>query len=72
MPYDAAISRANPSCFVFLIDQSDSMNDPAGGSNESKAQALAKVINELLMNLCIRCTVNPREGIRHYYDVSVI
>ncbi|MDW7995593.1 MAG: hypothetical protein RMI91_13160, partial [Gemmatales bacterium] len=68
MPYDAEISRTNPSCFLFLIDQSGSMSDNVGGSPETKAQALARVINELLMNLCIRCTVNPREGIRYYYD----
>ncbi|MCS7016344.1 MAG: VWA domain-containing protein [Gemmatales bacterium] len=72
MPYDAEISRTNPSCFLFLIDQSGSMSDNVGGSPETKAQALARVINELLMNLCIRCTVNPREGIRYYYDVGVL
>lgn len=27
MPYTAEISRTNPSCFLFLIDQSGSMND---------------------------------------------
>ena len=30
MPYSAEISRTNPSCFLFLIDQSGSMQDPRG------------------------------------------
>jgi hypothetical protein len=29
MAYTAEISRANPTCFVFLIDQSASMQDAA-------------------------------------------
>jgi hypothetical protein len=74
MPYQAAISRDNPSCFLFLIDQSGSMADPVGGQNppRSKAEQLADAINRLLADLCIRCTKNPREGVRHYYDVGVL
>ena len=34
--YTAEISRANPSCFVFLIDQSGSMAEPIAGSVEGK------------------------------------
>ena len=30
MPYTAEISRANPTCFLFLIDQSGSMADSFG------------------------------------------
>jgi hypothetical protein len=39
MSYSAEISRTNPSCFLFLIDRSGSMEDPfgAGESNRSKA-----------------------------------
>ena len=33
MPYTAEISRANPSCFLFLIDQSGSMQDVMDPSN---------------------------------------
>jgi len=72
MPYLAEISRVNPSCFLFLIDQSGSMQDPFGGSlkAKSKATGLADAINKLLQNLVIKCTKS--EGIRDYYYVGVI
>ena len=72
MPYTAEISRTNPSCFVFLIDQSRSMNDPwgAGEGTKKKAEGVADAINRLLQNLVIRCS--KEEGIRDYYHVSVI
>ena len=34
MPYAAEISRTNPTCFLFLIDQSSSMAEPFGGQPE--------------------------------------
>lgn len=73
MPYEAEISRRNPTCFLFLIDQSGSMGDAVGdGSGRRKADALAEALNRLLMDLCIRCTKDIREGVRHYYDIGVI
>jgi len=69
--YDAEISRDNPSCFVFLIDQSGSMNDGFGAeAGKRKADALADAINRLLQNLVLKCARD--EGIRNYYHVSVI
>ena len=46
MPYTAEISRTNPSCFLFLIDQSGSMQEPFGTSDgasggKTKAESLA-------------------------------
>lgn len=72
MPYAAEISRINPSCFLFLIDQSGSMQDPFGGAlkSRSKAISLADAVNRLLQNLVIKCTKS--EGIRDYYYVGVI
>lgn len=72
MPYTAEISRTNPSCFLFLIDQSGSMQDPfgGGGDGERKADELAAAINRLLQNLVIRCA--KEEGVRDYYSVGVI
>ncbi len=32
MPYTAEISRNNPSCFLFLVDQSSSMLEAFGGN----------------------------------------
>lgn len=72
MSYSAEISRHNPSCFLFLIDQSGSMSDPfgAGESSKSKADAVADAINRLLSNLVIKCAKS--EGIRDYYNVGVL
>jgi hypothetical protein len=72
MPYTAEISRTSPSCFVFLIDQSGSMQDPFGGgeSTKKKADGVADAINKLLQNLVIKCA--KEEGVRDYYHVAVI
>lgn len=71
MPYTAEISRLNPSCFVFLIDQSFSMNDPILGSeNTRKCDSVADAINRLIHNLILKCARG--EGIRNFYEVGVI
>jgi len=71
MPYTAEIRRTNPTCFLFLVDQSSSMLEPMGGSEEkSKAQGVADAINRLLQNLAIKCAKS--EGIRDYFHVGVI
>ncbi|MBU2009127.1 MAG: VWA domain-containing protein [Chloroflexi bacterium] len=72
MSYTAEISRANPSCFLFLVDQSGSMADPfgVGESGKRKADGVAVVINHLLQNLVIKCA--KAEGVRDYYWVGVI
>ncbi len=72
MPYSAEISRTSPSSFVFMIDQSHSMDDPwgVGEGTEKKAAGVADAINRLLQNLVIRCS--KEEGIRDYYYVAVI
>jgi hypothetical protein len=71
MPYRAEISRANPTCFLFLIDQSTSMADPFGGqSGLTKADGVSDAINRLLQNLVIKCS--KPEGVRDYFHVGVI
>ena len=71
MAYTAEISRLNPSCFLFLIDQSTSMDGPFGESaGKRKADGVADAINRLLQNLVVKCT--KAEGVRNYYDVGVI
>lgn len=72
MAYSAEISRTNPSCFLFLIDQSGSMDDPfgTGESNRRKADGVADAVNRLLQNLVIKCAKS--EGVRDYYEVGVI
>ena len=71
MAYQADISRSNPGCFLFLLDQSGSMADGfSGGAGHSKADELATIINRLLASLVIRCSKD--EGVRDYFDVGVI
>ncbi|MEK8017895.1 MAG: vWA domain-containing protein [Candidatus Parabeggiatoa sp.] len=71
MPYSAEISRTKPSCILFLIDQSYSMDDPFGGDESgAKKNAVADVINKLLQNFVIKCAKD--EGVRDYYHIGVI
>ncbi|MCL1933858.1 MAG: VWA domain-containing protein [Candidatus Azobacteroides sp.] len=70
MAYTAEISRNNPSCFLFIIDQSGSMSDKYLSVGKSKSEALADVINRMLQQLVIKCAKS--EGVRDYYHVGVI
>lgn len=72
MPYSAEISRANPTAFLFLIDQSESMHDPIGGGSlpMQKAEAVADAVNRLLSELSIKCA--KEDGVRDYFHVGVI
>jgi len=71
VPYVAEISRTNPSCFIFLIDQSASMVDPIGGEVKArKADVVADALNRLLTELAIRCA--KEEGVRDYFHVAVL
>lgn len=70
MPYTAEISRSNPTCFIFLLDQSGSMSEGFGEGAIRKADFVADVVNRTLHDLVIRCT--RMEEIRSYYHISVI
>lgn len=67
------ITRHNPSCFLFLIDQSSSMAEPFGedrAAGVTKAEGVALALNNLLRNLIITCSKS--DGIRNYFDVCVL
>ena len=71
MAYVAEISRNNPSCFIFLVDQSASMVDPIGGEVRArKADVVADALNRLLRELAIRCA--KEEGVRDYFHVALL
>jgi hypothetical protein len=72
VPYSAEISRSNPTAFLFLIDQSGSMEDPWAGNDggQSKADALATIINRLFTELVIKCSKD--EGVRDYFEIGVL
>ncbi len=67
--YTAQISRANPTCFLFLVDQSGSMAEKYTGGNLSKAEFVATATNRVIQNLIIRCAKpEPRD----YFYIGVI
>lgn len=69
--YGAEISRANPACFLFLVDQSTSMAEPVGGEHPArKADALADAINRVLHELVIKC--GKDDGIRDFFHIGVL
>jgi hypothetical protein len=56
MSYEAEISQANPTCFLFLVDQSGSMGKRFGPrASCTKAQGVADTINRLISTLVSRC-----------------
>jgi len=69
MPYTADIARSNPTAFVFVVDQSASMDEKLE-SGQSKAEFVADVLNKTLYQLVIRCTRS--EGVHNYFDIGVI
>ncbi len=72
MPYTAEISRTNPGCFIFLVDQSASMSDPmeSGETTQQRAEVVSNAINRLLTELSVKCA--KEEGVRDYFHVAVI
>jgi hypothetical protein len=71
MTYAAEISRANPTCFIFLLDQSGSMQETIGsGEGQRKSDVVADALNRLLSELAIRCA--KEEGVRDYFHISVL
>jgi hypothetical protein len=71
VPYTAEISRTNPTCFVFLVDQSGSMEQPfAGQADKRKADGVADALNRLLQNLVLKCA--KADGIRDFFHVGIV
>lgn len=70
--YETRINRERPACFIFLIDQSGSMNDTWGVDNsKSKAEMVALYVNNAIheiINICQKTETEPR----HYFDIAVI
>ena len=72
-PYTAYITRATPSVFLFLIDQSGSMDAKvtlANGKKMTKAEFLSNAVNDTFNELLNRC-IKGNE-IRDYFEVAVI
>ena len=71
MPYAADISRNNPGCFLFLIDQSGSMDGALGGQpGLRKMDGAADAVNRILDAISQRCSQGME--VRDYFHVGVI
>lgn len=70
MAYSHEISRKNKALFVFLLDQSFSMEDPLANSTNRKIDELTTAINAWLQNLSIACA--KAEGFKDFFDISII
>ena len=68
-PYSQEISRQNKACFLFLLDQSFSMEEPLGSSSNRKCDELVTAINGWLQNMAIRASGD--EGIKDWMEVGV-
>jgi len=69
MAYSAEISRDNPTCLLFVIDQSGSMDEKMATSKR-KADFVADVLNKTIYTLITNCT--KADGVRNYFDIGVI
>lgn len=71
MPYLAEIRQETPGCFLFLVDQSGSMDDSSNAPNwHRRAESVADAINQCLCKLVLKCAKS--DGVRNYYHVGVI
>ena len=74
MAYSQEISRDSKGVFIFMIDQSRSMNKPfskdADGRQISRAEVVADAVNRTIEELVNRCMRD--EGVRDYFDIAVI
>ena len=71
MTYTADISRNNPGCFLFLIDQSASMSDAlAGQPDQRKMDGAADAVNKILDAISQRCSQGM--DIRDYFDIGIL
>lgn len=72
VPYTAQITRNTPTAFIFLVDQSLSMGRKTyyDGQIMSMAEAVAKIVNNQINELVLRCVKYTE--IRNYYDIAVI
>lgn len=79
MAYEQAWGGAHPGCLILLLDQSGSMSDPFGGTDQAgrgrrKCDMVATVLNGFLNELIVTNTVykEGRSEVRPRADVAVL
>jgi hypothetical protein len=70
MPYASNINTTTPGCLLILIDQSASMSEPWAAGAGSKADNVARIVNDTLRTFALMC----RDGSewKHRFDVGII
>ncbi|MGL5958253.1 MAG: DUF4433 domain-containing protein [Phocaeicola sp.] len=70
--YTAQITRNTPTAFIFLVDNSISMNRMTTFNGETMmlSQAVARIVNHQINELVLRCIKSTE--VRHYYDIAVV
>lgn len=69
MTCSAEISRDNPTCILFVVDQSTSMSEKMA-TGKSKADFVADALNKTIYSMITNCT--KADGVRNYFEVGVI
>lgn len=72
LPYTAQITRNTPTAFIFLIDQSLSMQRKTVlyGEEMTMSEAVVRIVNHQINELVLRCVKGTET--RYYYDIAVI
>lgn len=69
-PYTQEIARATPACFLFLLDQSLSMEELIAGNGPPKCKQLADAINFWINAMIIKATGDA--GIKDWMEIAVV
>lgn len=68
----ARVDRQNPTAIVILLDQSQSMGQLWGPGGFTKAERLAKIVNDVLRELVLQCTRGDGGEVSPYFDCAII
>ena len=71
MPYTADISRANPTCFLFLIIECMGMDHPMPGQpGRTKGEIASDAVNRIVDTLAQRCSSGM--DVRDYFHIGIL
>ncbi|MCY2964633.1 MAG: VWA domain-containing protein [Planctomycetota bacterium] len=68
--YSRGFTRANPSCYLFLIDQSLGMGEPIEGNGPRRCDFLADRVNNWLNEMILRASTE--NSVRGFLEIAVI
>jgi len=68
--YEKPVSTKDPGCLIFLFDRSESMRRTWGNTQETLAEGVVRVLNELLLELLFASQKEPGKT-GYYFDVGV-